>query len=1016
MRPALQKSLYIFICLSFLLALTGVQPAYAASITVTTTADENNTGASCSLREAITAANTNAAVSGCSAGSGTDTITLPAGTYTLSSELPAVTSTIIINGNGAATTIVQANANPNTSGYRILSVNSGGNLTLNSLTARNGHLTSGDGSAIYSAGTLTITNSAFSGNNTNTGFGGGVYNDVTGVLTITNSTFSANSSGTAGGGVYNASSSTTTITNSTFSANSSGTGGGIYNGGTTTIRNSTLSGNSAINNGGGIFIANTGTLNYANTIIANSTSGGDCGSQFGATIGTNTNNLVEGANCSAALSGDPNLGPLADNGGPTQTMALIYPSSALNAGDDATCAAAPVNNLDQRGMARPQGTKCDIGAYEVVSTQSGPAFVVNSPADTSDGICDLRGQGFGNQDCTLREAIDTANFQAGANTITFDSTYVNAANRITVNNVNITSLPTITTDITITGNGSNSTIIQAATSSGITDKRIFTIQSPGNLTLNQVTLQNGRCASLCTSGGAILNNSGGTLTVNDSLFSENIASVSGGNITNSGTLVVNNSTFIGNASLTSASIGGGIYNVLSGTATIRNSTFSGIYSNSGSAIFNSGGSTLTLVNDTIIDNHSTIGSAGALAIDGGTVNIYNTTISGNTGAATSDNIHQVSGSLNLYNTIVANNSSFGDCVTTGGTFSATNSLIENNGAADCGVTNGNNGNITGSDPALGSLTGSPAYFPLLVGSPAIDTGSNAICAAAPVNNQSQNGITRPAGSACDIGAFEREASFGTISKWTSALDLSHGWTVADFARTTGDVDGDGDADLVGFGLDGVYVALSNGSSFAPTATKWTSAMDLSHGWTVKDFVRTVGDVDGDGDADLVGFGLDGVYVALSNGSSFAPTATKWTSAMDLSHGWTVKDFVRTVGDVDGDGDADLVGFGLDGVYVALSNGSSFAPTATKWTSAMDLSHGWTVKDFVRTVGDVDGDGDADLVGFGLDGVYVALSNGSSFAPTATKWTSAMDLSLMVGRSKTLSARLAMWTGMEMLIW
>ncbi len=248
----------------------------------------------------------------------------------------------------------------------------------------------------------------------------------------------------------------------------------------------------------------------------------------------------------------------------------------------------------------------------------------------------------------------------------------------------------------------------------------------------------------------------------------------------------------------------------------------------------------------------------------------------------------------------------------------------------------------------------------------------------------------------DFGPINLDVGSGYFdpkaTKWTSALDLSHGWTVKDFVRTVGDVDGDGDTDLVGFGLDGVYVALSNGTSFSPAATKWTSALDLSHGWTVQNFVRTVGDVDGDGDDDLVGFGLDGVYVALSNGTSFSPNATKWTSALDLSHGWTVKDFVRTVGDVDGDGDADLIGFGLDGVYVALSNGSSFSPTATKWTSALDLSHGWTVANFARTVGDVNGDGKVDLVGFGLDGVYVALSNGSSFAPNATKWTSALDLS------------------------
>ena len=189
----------------------------------------------------------------------------------------------------------------------------------------------------------------------------------------------------------------------------------------------------------------------------------------------------------------------------------------------------------------------------------------------------------------------------------------------------------------------------------------------------------------------------------------------------------------------------------------------------------------------------------------------------------------------------------------------------------------------------------------------------------------------------------------------------------DDVRTVGDVNGDGNADLVGFGLDGVYVALSNGSGF-DAVSKWTSAFDLSHGWTVKDYVRTVGDVNGDNKADLVGFGLDGVYVALSNGASF-DAISKWTSGFALANGWTVKDYVRTVGDVDGDGKADIVGFGQDGVYISLSMGNTFSLPSRRTTS-FDLSHGWTVAQYVRTAGDVNGDGKDDLVGFGQDGVYI----------------------------------------------
>jgi hypothetical protein len=237
-------------------------------------------------------------------------------------------------------------------------------------------------------------------------------------------------------------------------------------------------------------------------------------------------------------------------------------------------------------------------------------------------------------------------------------------------------------------------------------------------------------------------------------------------------------------------------------------------------------------------------------------------------------------------------------------------------------------------------------------------------------------------------AHETCRTFSSVSKSSSSFDLSHGWTVSQFVRTVGDVNNDGRDDLIGFGLDGVYVALSNGPSFDPIS-KWTSSFDLSHGWTVSQYVRTVGDVNNDGRDDLIGFGLDGVYVALSNGTSFAPIS-KWTSSFDLSHGWTVSQFVRTVGDVNNDGRDDLIGFGLDGVYVALSTGSGFG-AVSRWTDAFDLSHGWTVAQYVRTVGDVNNDGRDDLVGFGQDGVYIALSTGNSFT-LIFKGTSAFDLS------------------------
>src|SRR5215203_267474 len=133
-------------------------------------------------------------------------------------------------------------------------------------------------------------------------------------------------------------------------------GGGILNLGTLEVNNSTISGNSANNNAGGIGNGSTATLN--NTIVANN-EGGNCA---GLPVTDDGGNLEwPGNDCGFALSADPLLGPLADNGGPTQTHALQPDSPAIDAAVE-----CPPPATDQRGVSRPQGAACDIGAFEFV--------------------------------------------------------------------------------------------------------------------------------------------------------------------------------------------------------------------------------------------------------------------------------------------------------------------------------------------------------------------------------------------------------------------------------------------------------------------------------------------------------------------------------------------------------------------------------------------------------------------------------------------------------------------------
>ena len=146
-KRTIARFIFVLVTLtSLFFSSLGSTPVYAAALVVNTAVDELFINGACSLREAITNANNNAATyPDCATGFGTeDTITF-AGNYTITlagAELPVVTTAIIMKGNGAANTIIQANAGPNTATYRVfVTSGNGSNLTLDSLTVRHGRCT-----------------------------------------------------------------------------------------------------------------------------------------------------------------------------------------------------------------------------------------------------------------------------------------------------------------------------------------------------------------------------------------------------------------------------------------------------------------------------------------------------------------------------------------------------------------------------------------------------------------------------------------------------------------------------------------------------------------------------------------------------------------------------------------------------------------------------------------------------------------------------------------------------------
>jgi hypothetical protein len=302
--------------------------------------------------------------------------------------------------------VAVTSSNANRGGGVFLGTGDGGGAF--SLTIQNSVLsgnTAGSGGAVYveyASGPVLIQHTQITGNNATNDGGGASFYAPSADVTIDQSTISGNTAGTLGGGIYlrHSYGGTFTIQNSTVSGNNAMDGAGIYLyslDNPVVIENSTISGNTATGEGGGLFLyhtnstvdvrhstiaansaANAGggiylqqdSINLDQTIVADNTVGGSAGDLDGGGTFNARYSLIEAPGSASVndqggnvLNQDPQLGPLANNGGPTQTQLPAATSPAVNAGDPAF---TPPPATDQRGAGFPRvaEARIDIGAVE----------------------------------------------------------------------------------------------------------------------------------------------------------------------------------------------------------------------------------------------------------------------------------------------------------------------------------------------------------------------------------------------------------------------------------------------------------------------------------------------------------------------------------------------------------------------------------------------------------------------------------------------------------------------------
>lgn len=463
-----------------------------------------------------------------------------------------------------------------------------------------------------------VINSLFTGNSAE--LDGGGINNFEGLLAVSNSTLSGNSAVRSGGGLFNTTNATATIVNATITANAAGFGGGIDTGGSLGLGNTIIAGNTA------------DTL--ANDLLGIATSiGNNLLGQFNGSAG-----LIDSINGdlvgSEEFPFDPLLGPLADNGGPTLSHALLEDSPAIDAGRIDGAA-----RRDQTGSRRNRDGDVDglfdvdIGAVEYVNDQT--LFLVNTTADTFDVLLGDLVADDPDGNISLRSAVQESNSVIGESRIELPAGVFPLTIAGTGDDLAITGDLDIVDTLTIVGAGQDSTFIDAGTLD-----RAFHVFPGVRLTLIDLTVRNGAADF----GGGIYS-TGGIVTLQDAAVIGSTASGSefshgGGIASDSGVVNLERATVSGNSSDLD---GGGVY-LFGGTLNVTDSLIaSNSAGDAGGGIAQLGG-VFNLTGTTVELNASTV-NGGGIGKHGGTLSIDDSIIRNNTAGDTDDFIEGDGGGL-----------------------------------------------------------------------------------------------------------------------------------------------------------------------------------------------------------------------------------------------------------------------------------------------------------------------------------------------------------------------------------